>query len=36
MDVLVPVAEPKLTLFKMQGKGMRMGAPVFDKAGFGI
>ena len=30
------MVEPKLALFEMQGKGMRMGSPVFDKAGFGI
>ena len=30
------MVEPKLALFKMQEKGMRMGSAVFDKAGFGI
>ena len=34
--MLIPVVEPKLTLFKKQGKGMRMGSPVFDKASFSI
>ena len=29
------MVEPKLALFEMQGKGMRMGSPIFDKAGFG-
>ena len=33
---LIPVAEPKLALFKMQAKEMRTRSPVVDKADFDI